>query len=86
MISVFLEGDFPAEFKRLQMETKQYLEDIKSLNPKIRFRFISPEGKEEKLVEKGMDPIGGNERWREKMSGEKKSVRKNVRGKKCPRE
>ena len=32
MIKVYLEGDFPSEFKRLQDETKQILEEIKVEN------------------------------------------------------
>ncbi|NBU81133.1 MAG: gliding motility-associated ABC transporter substrate-binding protein GldG, partial [Flavobacteriaceae bacterium] len=31
-IDVFLEGDFPGEFKKLQTETQQLLEEFKSQN------------------------------------------------------
>lgn len=41
-IEVYLEGNFPKEIKRLQIETKQFLEDIKRENSKINFKFINP--------------------------------------------
>jgi len=41
-IDVFLEGNFPSEFKRLQSETKQILEEFKSYNSKIVFKFNNP--------------------------------------------
>ena len=55
-ITVYLEGEFPAEFKRLQIETLQFLEELKSENSKIRIQFIDPEGDEERLVKAGMYP------------------------------
>lgn len=42
IVDVFLEGDFPAEFKRLQTETRQLLEEFASVNPNIKFNFIDP--------------------------------------------
>ncbi|MDG2073278.1 MAG: Gldg family protein, partial [Polaribacter sp.] len=30
-VKVYLEGDFPAEFKRLQIETKQFLEELRAV-------------------------------------------------------
>ena len=41
-VDVFLEGDFPGEFKKLQTETQQLLEEFKSQNSNITFRFINP--------------------------------------------
>jgi len=41
-LDVFLEGDFPGEFKKLQTETQQLLEEFKSENPNITFRFFNP--------------------------------------------
>lgn len=41
-IDVFLAGDFPAEFKRLQTETKQILEEFKSQNANLIFQFTNP--------------------------------------------
>lgn len=56
MINVYLEGDFPAEFKRLQIETRQFLEELKAKNSSIRFRFINPDNIRERLVKQGMLP------------------------------
>jgi len=41
-VDVFLEGDFPGEFKKLQTETQQLLEEFRAENPNIIFRFINP--------------------------------------------
>ncbi|MEZ4796235.1 MAG: gliding motility-associated ABC transporter substrate-binding protein GldG [Flavobacteriaceae bacterium] len=41
-IDVFLEGDFPSEFRRLQDETRQLLEEFSDENSKIQFGFINP--------------------------------------------
>ena len=56
LINVYLEGDFPAEFKRLQIETRQFLEELKAKNSSIRFRFINPDNIRERLVKQGMLP------------------------------
>ncbi|PVW12337.1 gliding motility-associated ABC transporter substrate-binding protein GldG [Marixanthomonas spongiae] len=42
VIDVFLEGDLPAEFNRLQSETKQMLEEFSAYNPNIKYEFINP--------------------------------------------
>lgn len=55
-IKVYLEGDFPSEFKRIQQETKQHLEELNALNDQIRFRFINPLTKTQELIEKGLQP------------------------------
>ncbi|UMB55091.1 gliding motility-associated ABC transporter substrate-binding protein GldG [Lutibacter sp. A64] len=55
-IKVYLEGDFPAEFKRLQIETKLHLEELKNLNKNIQFRFINPIDITQELIEKGLEP------------------------------
>lgn len=41
-IDIFLEGKFPGEFKRLQDETRQLLEEFRSYNPNIIFQFTNP--------------------------------------------
>lgn len=41
-IDVFLDGDFPVEFKRLQSETYQLLEEYKAYNSNIIFKFNNP--------------------------------------------
>ena len=40
LIKVYLEGDFPSEFKRLQVETQQYLEELAAENSNIKIHFI----------------------------------------------
>ncbi len=42
VIDVLLKGDFPSEFRRLQTETKQLLEEFNSLNPSIQYIFTNP--------------------------------------------
>ena len=55
-IKVYLEGDFPSEFKRIQIETKNHLQQLHRLNPKVNFRFVNPQGLERNLIQKGMQP------------------------------
>ncbi len=54
IVNVYLEGDFPSEFQRLQIETRQFLEELKSQNSAIRFRFVNPDGIGEELIKNGM--------------------------------
>lgn len=42
VIDILLEGDFPSEFKRLQLETKQLLEEFNAINPNIQYIFTNP--------------------------------------------
>lgn len=63
-IDVFLEGQFPGEFKRLQDETRQLLEEFHAQNPNIIFQFVNPleeeQGREEvmrQFYERGLTPI-----------------------------
>ncbi|MGV3696123.1 gliding motility-associated ABC transporter substrate-binding protein GldG [Flavobacterium sp.] len=63
-IDVFLEGDFPGEFKKLQTETQQMLEEFKAQNSDIIFQFVNPledeENKEKTLqsfLERGLTPV-----------------------------
>ncbi len=57
-VLVFLEGDFPAYFKRLRNETENLLKDYHDINSKIDYVFINPleKGDEyiKKLVKKGL--------------------------------
>lgn len=64
IIDVFLEGNFPGEFKKLQNETRQLLEEFSAYNSNISFQFVNPIEKEEermetmkKFYEKGMMPV-----------------------------
>lgn len=63
-IDVYLEGQFPGEFKRLQSETRQTLEEFKAYNSNIIFQFVNPLEKEEEreanmkmLYQRGLTPI-----------------------------
>ncbi|TWP24451.1 gliding motility-associated ABC transporter substrate-binding protein GldG [Apibacter muscae] len=41
-IDVYLEGDFPADFKQLQSETLTLLDEFKRINPNISYQLIDP--------------------------------------------
>jgi gliding-associated putative ABC transporter substrate-binding component GldG len=63
-IDVFLEGNFPPEFKRLQAETRQMLDELKAYNSNIIFQFVNPlENPDEaeavmaSFYERGLTPI-----------------------------
>jgi len=62
---VYLEGEFPAGFKRLRAETKEMLDEFRAYNDNIQYSFINPsEGDDmkkkqntyEQLVNKGIQP------------------------------
>ncbi len=55
-IKVYLEGDFPSEFKRLQVETLQYLEELAAENSDIIIQFVNPDLQRESLIKRGMLP------------------------------
>ena len=64
VIKIYMQGDLPAEFKRLQQETQQLLEEFQAYNKNIVFEFVDPlENKEEsmdnikELYRKGLTPI-----------------------------
>lgn len=42
MVDVLLKGSFPPEFRKLQDETRQILEEFAAYNPAIKFSFINP--------------------------------------------
>ncbi len=63
-VDVYLEGDFPGEFKKLQTETQQLLQEFKARNSNIIFQFIDPladkeksQAKSRELFNKGLTPI-----------------------------
>ena len=63
-IKVYLQGELPAEFKRLQQECKQLLEEFQAYNSNIIIEFVDPlENKDEsmdkikELYRKGLTPI-----------------------------
>ncbi len=62
---VYLEGEFPAGFKRLQKETKELLDEFRAHNKNIQYEFINPSANEnikerndtyQLLVEQGLQP------------------------------
>ena len=42
IIDVFLEGEFPSEFRRLKNETQQLLEEFELYNDFVKINFINP--------------------------------------------
>jgi gliding-associated putative ABC transporter substrate-binding component GldG len=56
-IDVFLEGDFPGEFQRLQDETRQLLQEYEAINPDVKFNFFNPIDKAESSAETKRDLI-----------------------------
>lgn len=64
IIDVFLKGQFPSEFKKLQTETQQLLEEFKAYNSNISFQFVNPlENEEERdtimqsFMDRGLTPV-----------------------------
>ena len=63
-IKIYMQGDLPAEFKRLQLETQQLLEEFQARNKNIVFEFVDPLENEDEsmdnikeLYRKGLTPI-----------------------------
>tara|TARA_R110002049_G_scaffold86133_2_gene219097 strand:- start:4721 stop:6409 length:1689 start_codon:yes stop_codon:yes gene_type:complete len=78
IIDVFLKGNFPPEFKRLQTETKQLLEEFTAYNPNINYEFIDPledeedpEAVEKQLFQMGLNPAEVQVRENGKVSTER---------------
>ena len=55
-ITVYLDGEFPSEFKRLQLETRQHLEELAAENAHIKIKFESPDQQLDALINRGMIP------------------------------
>ncbi len=62
---VYLEGDFPAGFKRLQRETKEMLDEFRAYNKYVTYEFINPSLSDDRqereetyqlLTERGLEP------------------------------
>lgn len=51
IIDVFLEGELPAEFKKLQIETRYLLEEMQAYNRNVNFEFSNPVEEGENAVE-----------------------------------
>lgn len=63
VIDIYLEGEFPAELRRLQTETRQLLDEFNARNSNITYRFINPLENEKEsgriiqsLTEEGITP------------------------------
>lgn len=63
-IKIYMQGDLPADFRRLQQETKQLLEEFQAYNGNIVFEFVNPLENEDEsmeiiksLYQKGLTPI-----------------------------
>lgn len=62
---VYLDGDFPAGFKRLRNETKEMLDEFRAYNDNIQYEFINPSKSQDPkerndtyllLIERGLNP------------------------------
>ena len=63
-IKIYLQGDLPAEFKRLQSETRDLFEEFQAYNKNIIFEFVDPLENEDESMDniknlylKGLTPI-----------------------------
>jgi gliding-associated putative ABC transporter substrate-binding component GldG len=63
-VKIYLKGDLPAEFKRLQNETRDLFEEFQSYNKNIIFEFVDPLENEDESMDniknlylKGLTPI-----------------------------
>lgn len=63
VIEVFLQGNFPSEFRRLRNETRQMLEEFSAYNSNIKFTFTNPletsnnaEATAQEFYKRGMSP------------------------------
>lgn len=63
--TVYLDGDFPAGFKRLERQTREMLEEFRARNHDVHYTFINPSGNSdpkkrsrlyEALVNAGLNP------------------------------
>ena len=74
---IFLYGDYPAGFKRLERETRDMLNEFRAYNKNIEFKFVNPsesqDGQEREkifrqLMEKGLEPTDLQVRTKEGTS------------------
>ncbi|GGF29627.1 gliding motility-associated ABC transporter substrate-binding protein GldG [Flavobacterium limi] len=63
-VKIYMEGDLPADFRRLQQETRQLLEEFQAYNSNIVFEFVNPLENEDEsealtksLFQKGLTPV-----------------------------
>ena len=60
---VYLDGDMPSDFKRLQNETKEMLNQLRAYNRNVSYEFVNPNTIGER-DRSGANPNGGNEERR----------------------
>lgn len=77
IIDIFLEGNLPSEFKLLQSETKQLIEEFQSLNPLVKVNYIDPLADEEnrdqiisELTKTGLEPFVNSKKVSGKVTQE----------------
>lgn len=71
LVKVFLTGDLPSEFNRLQTEARYILEEFKAYNSNIKFEFVDPLEGDKDAMEVA-NQFYGNE-----MSPESLNIREN---------
>ncbi len=49
-VKVYLDGDFPAGFQRLQRETRQMLDEFRAYNENIEYQFINPDASDDPKI------------------------------------
>ncbi|RKE94785.1 gliding motility-associated ABC transporter substrate-binding protein GldG [Ichthyenterobacterium magnum] len=64
IVDVFLEGNFPSDYRRLRNETQQLLEEFSLYNSQVKFNFINPledvntrERNIQQLAQRGLQPL-----------------------------
>lgn len=75
LVQVYLSGDLPSEFKRLQTETRYMLEELQAYNSNIKFEFVDALDSDRdamevanQFYEKGMPPESLNIRENGKLT------------------
>lgn len=58
IVDVFLKGNFPPEFRRLQSETEQLLDEFSAYNDNIKFEFINPTEKGNEAFQSQFEKFG----------------------------
>ena len=58
IVDVFLKGEFPPEFRRLQSETEQLLDEFSAYNSNIKFKFINPTDKDSQQFQSQFEKFG----------------------------
>lgn len=58
VVDVFLKGNFPPEFRRLQSETEQLLDEFSAYNSNIKFEFVNPTEKGNEAFQSQFEKFG----------------------------